>query len=719
MQERGDLERDLAGELARLASSGLLRRLPREPAAAIDFCSNDYLGLARDPRLVAAAARAVREHGAGGRASRLLGGGSALERHLEERAAEWLGAEAALLFPSGYQANLGLIPALVGRQDVVLSDQLNHASIIDACRLSRAQVLIYPHGDLEALERLLAGAATARRRLVVSETVFSMDGDLAPLGGLAELAGRHRAALVLDEAHAAGLLGPQGAGAWAALEAAELPPLLARVVTGGKALGAGGALVAGSRVLCELLVNRARSLVFTTAPVPALVAALLAAVDSMPELGERRAACLERARELAAALGLPEPAGAIVPVVVGEEGRAMALAEQCRAAGFEVRAVRPPTVPAGTSRLRLVCHATHRPEEVAKLAAVVAALSQPSHSSHPREGFPEAELVGAGPRTGPPAKGLAPATAAPSPGAALTPSIPLSQPSHSSHPGEGEAGEDPPSLNPSPGWLEWEGWERGRGEGPGRQEREGWERGRGEGPGPPEQKEAERARVASGLGAATAHRALFVVGTDTGVGKTVVSAALLALGRRLAGARYWKPVQTGEEDDTAAVLALSGLAAEAALEPSWRLPLPASPHQAAAAAGVEIDLAELDLRLHRERAVSPLVVELAGGLLVPYRGELTQASWLEAVAPELVLVARSGLGTLNHTLLTLEALRRRGLEPRALFLVGEPHPANRETLARLSAVPRLFELPRLAPLDPESLGRWLVDEPGLAELWGP
>src|SRR5262245_32659218 len=244
------LDQALARELELWEAAGLLRR-PEEcaPSRLVDFASNDYLGLARDPRVVEAARAALAVHGAGGRASRLLGGGSPLHVACERAAAEWLGAEAALLFPSGWQANAGLVSALAGRGDAVFSDRLNHASLVDAARLSRARVFVHAHLDLEELERQLASAAGARRRLVLTEGVFSMDGDRAPLAELHALCARHDAHLVVDEAHAAGLLGPEGAGAWAAARVAAEGEarLAARVVTGGKALGVAGAFVAGSR----------------------------------------------------------------------------------------------------------------------------------------------------------------------------------------------------------------------------------------------------------------------------------------------------------------------------------------------------------------------------------------------------------------------------------------------------------------------------------------
>jgi 8-amino-7-oxononanoate synthase len=587
------LDAELARELARLDAAGLRRALDAHgDAGGVDFTSNDVLGFARRPELIVAAQEAARAHGAGAGAARLLGGGCAAHRDAETRAAEWLSAESALLFPSGYQCNLGVVGALAGRGDAVFSDALNHASLIDAARLSRAHVHVFAHLDLDELQRQLARARSARRRLVLVEAVFSMDGDLAPLADLAELCARHDAWLVVDEAHSAGLLGPRGAGAFAA-SGAPAERLAARIVTGGKALGVAGAFAAGSAALRDVLLHRARSFLFTTAPPPAVAGALARAVELIgsAEADELRARCRANARRLARAVGGREPAAAIVPFAIGAAARAVAVEHDLRARGLAARAVRPPTVPDGTARLRLVARASHDDAEIAALADA-----------------------------------LAPYRSAPA---------------------------------------------------------------------------AARAAVRAPV--------LCVVGTDTGVGKTVAAALLLRAALRRGPARYWKPVQTGGERDTDAVRALAAPPRDACLAEAWHLPLPASPDQAAAAAGVAIDPERLEQELARVRASAsaPVIVELAGGLLVPHRADYTQADWLARAALATVLVARSGLGTLNHTLLTLEALRARALEPRALFLVGPPHAANRATLEAMADVPRIFELPPLAPLDTAALDRWL------------
>ena len=276
----------LRAELDALAEAGLGRAVCPLTPDRVDFVTNDYLGLASDPALVEAARAAAAEHGAGGRAARLLGGGSPLDRAAERAAAAWLGAEDALLVPSGYHANLGVVVALAQRGDLVLSDRRNHASLIDAARLSRAMVRVFD--DPQQLEDLLRAGRGARRRLVLTEGVFSMDGDTPDLADLAERCLRHDARLVVDEAHAAGLVGPQGAGAWAAADAAP-EALAARVVTGGKALGVAGGLIVGSVALRDMCVQRARSFVFTTAVAPPVAGALAVAIERARGASEGRA----------------------------------------------------------------------------------------------------------------------------------------------------------------------------------------------------------------------------------------------------------------------------------------------------------------------------------------------------------------------------------------------------------------------------------------------
>ena len=384
------LDEELGDELKRLAYLGQRRELrrwvgPHGPRielggrALASFSSNNYLGLAGDPALVSAAAGALGEAGLGAAASRLIAGNHAEHEALEVELASFHRTEAALLFNSGFQANLGVIPALVGRGDLVLSDQLNHASLIDGCRLSRAAVEVYPHGDVAVLERILvARRPAARRALVATESVFSMDGDRAPLAELAAVCTRHGAWLLVDEAHAVGALGPGGQGI--AAEVGVVPDVL--VGTLGKAFGSFGAYVAGSQVLRQLLIHRARSFVFSTALPPAVAAASRAALSLVagPD-GERRrrllAGHIERFASSLGAAGLLAPGAggsAIFPVILGSERRAMEAASRLASAGFHVQGIRPPTVPAGTSRLRISLMATHGEDQVDALARALSSL---------------------------------------------------------------------------------------------------------------------------------------------------------------------------------------------------------------------------------------------------------------------------------------------------------------------------------------------------------
>lgn len=339
--------------LGALGQSGLRRRL-RLPQG-IDLVSNDFLGLASHPYLIEAMRSALPGLGAGSSGSRLLRGhGRAFER-IEARLADFCRTEAALVFGSGYAANQGLLQALAGPNDLVLSDERNHASLVDGVRLSRARKVVYPHLDLDAVERALRTPRGRGRAFVVTESVFGMDGDVAPLVPLADLAEAQGALVIVDEAHATGLYGPRGAGLVEELRLRER--VLATVHTGGKALGSGGAWVAGPRVLGDLLVNRARTFIYSTAPLPVLAAALEAGLDLVLREPHRRREVHRKAALLRAELraaGLPAPGEApVIPLVAGGAAEAVALEEGLAAAGFDARAIRPPTVPEGTARLRL------------------------------------------------------------------------------------------------------------------------------------------------------------------------------------------------------------------------------------------------------------------------------------------------------------------------------------------------------------------------------
>ncbi len=377
--------RSAAERLGELERAGLYRSLrtvegPQGPKVVLDgtevllLCSNNYLGLADHPRVRQAAAEAAERWGAGAGASRLISGNMALHRKLERRLAEFLGAEDALLFGAGYLANTGAVAALAGRGEVVFSDELNHASLIDGCRLSRAEVFVYRHGDLEHLDWGLRRAGD-RAALIVTDSVFSMDGDVAPLQGLVARARFHGCRLMVDEAHAIGALGPGGRGAVA--EAGLTEDVDVIVGTLGKALGSYGAFVCARGEVRDLLVNTARPFIFSTAPPPPAIGAALAALAllaSQPGLVEHLAANAAALREALAShgLGTGPSRTQIVPVVVGEAGAAMALCERALERGVFAQAIRPPTVPEGTSRLRLSVMANHRADELRGAAGVIA-----------------------------------------------------------------------------------------------------------------------------------------------------------------------------------------------------------------------------------------------------------------------------------------------------------------------------------------------------------
>ena len=375
---------DIRAHLDDLAARGLHRRMrlvsgPQGPRVLLDgkhvlvLCSNNYLGLADHPRVREAAAEAAMRWGVGAGASRLVSGNMTLHRRLEERLADFEGTERALLFGSGYLANVGVVSALAGEGDVVFSDALNHASIIDGCRLAGAETFVYRHSDTEHLEWGLRRAAR-RAALIATDGVFSMDGDVAPLPKLVELARRHRCRLLVDEAHATGCIGPGGRGSFAATGLTGQVDVT--VGTLGKALGGYGAYVCGSAEVVDFLVNSARPFIFSTAPPPPLVAAARVALEILIEQPER----VDRLKRNAAALrdglraeGL-EPIGfetQIVPLVIGEADDAMALCERLLAEGVFAQAIRPPTVPAGTCRLRLTTMATHRIADLRRAAGLI------------------------------------------------------------------------------------------------------------------------------------------------------------------------------------------------------------------------------------------------------------------------------------------------------------------------------------------------------------
>jgi 8-amino-7-oxononanoate synthase len=338
----------------------------------IDFCSNDYLGLAEHPALKKAVTQAVQKSSrVGGTASRLLSGQTEQWRTLEQEFAKFAGMEAALFFGSGYAANMGLLSALVGTDDVVYSDMLNHASLIDGMRLSGARKVIYPHLDLNALESCLRQDAGAPwRRIIVTESVFSMNGDIAPLKEMAALAEQFGAAMIVDEAHATGVQGKCGWGL--AAEAGILPQVLATVHTCGKALASAGAFVCGPAVMKDHLINHARTFIFSTALPPYFAEQIRAALKLTIGMGTERQMLMHRAKGLNGRLremgfDTGGSASQIVPVIIGSNEDTLHAAEQLQREGFAVRAIRPPTVPLGKARLRLSLTAKIAGEDLSRL----------------------------------------------------------------------------------------------------------------------------------------------------------------------------------------------------------------------------------------------------------------------------------------------------------------------------------------------------------------
>ena len=366
--------RDLSRELAERRRDHLYRsrrvaQSPQQPVMRIDgrqvisFCSNDYLGLANHPEVIAAFTAAARDSGVGAGAAHLINGHHERHHQLEQALAEFVGAERALLFSTGYMANLGILQALVGRGDIIYADRLNHASLIDGARLSGARLRRYPHGDTGALANLLSRDETGEK-LIATDGVFSMDGDLADLPALFDLARQYDAWLLIDDAHGLGVLGQHGGGS---LEHHRLR-LDERIIlmgTLGKAFGVSGAFVAGSETLIEYLIQKARTYIFTTAMPPALAAATLASLDLIRREPQRRQRLDDlirhfrrRARE--ANIPLLPSQTAIQGIPRGENEAALTLSQHLWECGFLVTAIRPPTVPKGTARLRLTLSAAHR-----------------------------------------------------------------------------------------------------------------------------------------------------------------------------------------------------------------------------------------------------------------------------------------------------------------------------------------------------------------------
>ncbi|WP_236565422.1 MULTISPECIES: 8-amino-7-oxononanoate synthase [Nocardia] len=355
---------------ARVAA-GLRRELrPRTPQApSIDLASNDYLGLVRHPEVIEGAVEAVRRWGAGSTGSRLVTGTTAEHELLETELAEFVGAEAGLVFASGYAANLGAVTALAGRGSLVVSDAGSHASLVDACRLSRARVEIAPHRDIAAVDRLLA-ERTEERALMLTDSVFSADGDLAPLAELHRVTRANAAVLVVDEAHGLGVRGAGGRGLVHESGLAGAPDLVITATLSKSLAAQGGVVLASARVRAHLI-DAARTFIFDTGLAPAAVGAARAALRllrSEPGLAER---VLARAADIARIAGVPAPPSAVVSVVLGPAQVAFDAAQACRARGLDVGCFRPPTVPEGTSRLRLTARANLTPIELDSIATVL------------------------------------------------------------------------------------------------------------------------------------------------------------------------------------------------------------------------------------------------------------------------------------------------------------------------------------------------------------
>jgi 8-amino-7-oxononanoate synthase len=358
------------------ALAGVSRQRPDGPSGPLlSFASNDYLGLASHPAVVSAAAEAAAREGFGAGAARLVTGDLPSHRALERDLAAYLRRPSALLFPTGYQANVGVLSTLAGPDDLIVSDTLNHASLIDGCRLSRATVVIYAHADADAAVAALVRPGAFRRRLLVTESLFSMDGDVAPLAKLHEAAKAHDAVFVVDEAHALGVLGPAGTGLCA--EVGVDPDVL--IGTLGKAFGSAGGFVTGSTPLRDYLLNCARTFVFTTSAPPPVAAAASAGLEvaAGTEGDLRRARLAMNRQRLLASLGpraiLPAvtPIGPIIPLILGADARALAVAQHLRARGIFVPAIRPPTVPEGTARLRITLSSEHGDAEIDTVAAAL------------------------------------------------------------------------------------------------------------------------------------------------------------------------------------------------------------------------------------------------------------------------------------------------------------------------------------------------------------
>lgn len=372
---------DIHEELHDLDAQGLRRRLREvdflggtravvNGKDSVLFCTNNYLGLADHPKVLERSQKALLRYGAGAQASRLVSGNFPIHRQLEEKTAAFKGSEAALAFPTGYMANLAAVSALVGDEDVLLCDRLNHASLIDACRISKAKFMVYEHLSLDDLKKQLGKTGKYRRRLIVTDGLFSMDGDLVPLLKLMELANEHDAMVMVDDAHGTGVLGPTGQGIVHHFPLKHFPTVV--VGTYSKALGSMGGFVCGPRIFIEYLLNAARTFIYTTGLPPAVCGASLGAIEVLEQETSRVDKLWDNSKKIRdglKALGydIPRGAGPIMPVVVGENEEAVKMSDKLLEEGILVVAIRPPTVPKGTARLRLSVSSAHTNDDIVKL----------------------------------------------------------------------------------------------------------------------------------------------------------------------------------------------------------------------------------------------------------------------------------------------------------------------------------------------------------------
>lgn len=334
----------------------------------LNFCSNNYLGLAGHPQIIEAAQKAVAEFGAGSGASRLISGNFILHQRLEEKIAQFKKREAAIVFPTGYMANLGVITTLLDEKDTVIIDRLDHASIVDACRLSKAKLQIYPHKNMRALEKVLSRSGIFKKRLIVTESIFSMDGDIAPLPEIIKLAKKYQAIILIDEAHATGVLGKTGRGIEEYFGVNGEVDIVMGTLS--KALGSLGGFVAGSDKLIDYLKNKARSFIYTTALPPSICAAAITAleiIEAQPELIEKlriNARLLKEKLAISSSDDTP-----ILPLIIGDPKKTMEISNLLFEKGFFISGIRPPTVPENESRLRITVSTMHSKEEIACLAS--------------------------------------------------------------------------------------------------------------------------------------------------------------------------------------------------------------------------------------------------------------------------------------------------------------------------------------------------------------